>query len=128
MLKFKKYRVRRFVPSPVHVLDKFPHGERFVSPYGKNLSPCGKFNDSDAKHKQKSAILPVRELANDKLITLCWMIYGEKNLSPYGNLSGIRTGLGTKRRTLYFLNIEMKSKFLTFKILQRIIRKFPAIQ
>jgi hypothetical protein len=29
--------------------------------------------------------------------------------------------------TLYFLTIEMKSKFLKFKILQRIIRKFPAI-
>jgi hypothetical protein len=29
MLKFKKYRVRRFAPSPVRVLDKFPHGERF---------------------------------------------------------------------------------------------------
>jgi hypothetical protein len=36
------YRVCRFAPSPVRVLDKFPHGERFFSPYGKNLSPCGK--------------------------------------------------------------------------------------
>jgi hypothetical protein len=42
MLKFKKYRVRRFAPSPVLVLDKFPHGKRFFSPYGKNLSVCGK--------------------------------------------------------------------------------------
>jgi hypothetical protein len=42
MLKLKKYRVRRFASSPVLVLDKFPHGERFFSPYGKNLSPCGK--------------------------------------------------------------------------------------
>jgi hypothetical protein len=41
MLKFKKYRVCRFAPRPVHVLDKFPRGERFFSPYGKNLSPCG---------------------------------------------------------------------------------------
>jgi hypothetical protein len=65
MLKFEKYRVCRFAPSPVLVLDKFWHGERFFSPYGKNLSPCGKFNDIDAKHKQKSAILPVRELAKD---------------------------------------------------------------
>jgi hypothetical protein len=38
VLKFKKYRVRRFAPSPVSVLDKFPHGKRFFSPYGKNLS------------------------------------------------------------------------------------------
>jgi hypothetical protein len=45
MLKFKKYRVRRFARSPVLVLDKFPHGERFFSPYGKNLSPCGKSID-----------------------------------------------------------------------------------
>jgi hypothetical protein len=29
MLKFKKYRVRRFAPSPVRVLDKFPRCERF---------------------------------------------------------------------------------------------------
>jgi hypothetical protein len=42
MFTFKKYRVRRFAPSPVHVLDKLPHGERFFSPYGKNLSQCGK--------------------------------------------------------------------------------------
>jgi hypothetical protein len=42
MLKFKKYRVRRFAPSPVRVLDKFPDGERFFFPYCKNLSPCGK--------------------------------------------------------------------------------------
>jgi hypothetical protein len=27
-----------------------------------NLSPCGKFNAIDAKHKQKSAIHPVQEL------------------------------------------------------------------
>jgi hypothetical protein len=54
--------------------------------------------------------------------------YGEKNLSPCGNLSRASTGLGAKRRTLYFLTIKMKSKFLKFKILQRIIRKFPAIQ
>jgi hypothetical protein len=70
MIKFKKYRVRRFAPSPVRVLDKFPHGERFFSPYGKNLLPCGKFNDIDAKHKQKAAIFTMRELARDKLFTL----------------------------------------------------------
>jgi hypothetical protein len=47
MLLVKKYSVRRFAPSPVLVLDKFPLGERFFSPYGKNLSPCGKsFNQS----------------------------------------------------------------------------------
>jgi hypothetical protein len=42
MLQFEKYRLRRFAPSPVRFLDKFPHGERCFSPYGKNLSPCGK--------------------------------------------------------------------------------------
>jgi hypothetical protein len=51
-------------------MDKFPHGERFFSPYGKNLFLCGKFKDIDAKHKQKSAILPVREPAKDKLFIL----------------------------------------------------------
>jgi hypothetical protein len=75
ILKFKKYRVRRFAPSSVRVLDQFPHGERFFSPNGKNLSPCSKFNDIDAKHKQKSAISTVRELAKDKLFILCWLIY-----------------------------------------------------
>jgi hypothetical protein len=34
--------VRRFAPRPVRVVDKFPHGERFFSTYGKNLSPDGK--------------------------------------------------------------------------------------
>jgi hypothetical protein len=31
MFKFKKYRVHRFAPSPVLVLDKFPHGENKVA-------------------------------------------------------------------------------------------------
>jgi hypothetical protein len=31
ILMVKKYSVRRFAPSPVLVLDKFPHGERFSS-------------------------------------------------------------------------------------------------
>jgi hypothetical protein len=87
----KKYCVCHFAPCPVHVLDKFPHSERFFSLYSKNLSPCGKFNDIDAKHKQKSAILPVREPAQDKLFILYLedlhhgerlLPYGEKNLSP----------------------------------------------
>jgi hypothetical protein len=103
----KKYSVCHFVPSPARVLDKFPHGKRFFSPYGKYLSHCGKFNDIDAKHKQKSAILPVRELAKDKLFLLCledlphgerFLPCGGKNLSPCGNLSRTRTGLGAKRR------------------------------
>jgi hypothetical protein len=37
---------------------------------GKNLSPWGKFNDIDAKHKKKSAILPLREPAKDELFIL----------------------------------------------------------
>jgi hypothetical protein len=90
----KMYSVCRFIPSPVCVLDKFPHGEKFFWPYGKNLLPCGKFNDIDAKHK-KNAILHVRELAKDKLFILWledfphgerFLPYGEKNLSPYRNL------------------------------------------
>jgi hypothetical protein len=75
MLKFKKYRIRCFAPSPVRVLDQFPNGERFFSFYGKNLSPWGKFNDINAKHKQKSVIFTLRELAKDKLLILCWKIY-----------------------------------------------------
>jgi hypothetical protein len=39
MFKFKKYRVRRFAPSSsLSVLAKFPHGEKNLSPYGKNLT------------------------------------------------------------------------------------------
>jgi hypothetical protein len=86
--------------------------------------PCGKFNDIDAKHKQKSEILPMRELVKDKLFILCledlphgerFLPYGEKNLSPCGNLSRTLTGLGAKRRTLYFLNFNIKRE--NFKIL-----------
>jgi hypothetical protein len=87
MLKFKKYRVRCFAPSPVRVLDKFAHGDRVFSPYDKNLLPCGKFNDIDAKHKQKSVIFPMRELAKDRLLIL-WLEdlpHGERFL-PYGEL------------------------------------------
>jgi hypothetical protein len=78
----KKYCVCRFAPSPVRVLDKFPHGERFFSPYSKNLSQCSKFNDIDAKHKQKSAILPMRELVKDKLFILWFedLPHGERFL------------------------------------------------
>jgi hypothetical protein len=47
----------------------------FFSPCGKNLSPCGKFNDIYAKHKQKSAILAVWGTTYDKLFILCWRIY-----------------------------------------------------
>jgi hypothetical protein len=68
ILKFKKYRVSRFAPSTVRVLDQFPHGERFFLPYGKNNLPCGKFNDIDAKYKQKSEIFTVRELAKDQVL------------------------------------------------------------
>jgi hypothetical protein len=35
--------------------------------------------------------------------------YGEKNLSPWRNLSRTRTGRGAKRRTLYFLNFNIKN-------------------
>jgi hypothetical protein len=41
--------------------------------------------------------------------------YGEKNLSPLGNLSRTLTGLGAKRQTLYFFNFIIKDE--TFKIL-----------
>jgi hypothetical protein len=60
MLKFKKFIVCRFVHRREHVNDKLPCGERFFSPHGK-------FNDIDAKHKQKSAILPVQDTAYDNL-------------------------------------------------------------
>jgi hypothetical protein len=50
MLKLKKYRVRRLAPSQVRVLDKFPHGKRFFSPYGKNLSPCGKSSNQSVNN------------------------------------------------------------------------------
>jgi hypothetical protein len=43
----------------------------FFLPHGKNLSPHGKFNEIDAKHKQKSAILSVRYTAYDNLFIFC---------------------------------------------------------
>jgi hypothetical protein len=127
MLKLKKYRVCSFAPSPVCVPDKFPRGDRFFSPYGKNLLLCSKFNNIDAKHKQKSAVLPVRELAKDRLFIIWlevllhgerFLPYGEKNLSQCGNLSRTRTGLGAKRRTLYILNFKIFTKILKFKSLR----------
>jgi hypothetical protein len=111
LLMVKKYSMVFHAPFLARyvswTVDKFPHGERFFSLYGKNLSPCGKFYDIDAKHKQKSAILPVRELAKDKLFILCLgdLPHGERFLPfllPCGKLSRTRTGLGAKRRTLYF--------------------------
>jgi hypothetical protein len=91
ILVAKKYSVWRFAPNPVLVLDKFPYGERFFSLYGKNLSPCGKFNDINAKQKQKSAILPMRELAKDKLLEVggftalreIFIVRGEKYTVEY---------------------------------------------
>jgi hypothetical protein len=119
-----KYSVCRFAPRPVRVLDKFPHDERFFSPYGKNLSPCGKFNDINAKHKQKTAILPVREPAKDKLFILYsedlphgerFLPYVEKNLSPCGNLSRTRTGARSEAANPILLNFNIKNE--NFKIL-----------
>jgi hypothetical protein len=55
--------------------------------------------------------------------------HGERFL-PYRekNLSRTRTGWGEKRQAVFFLTIGMKSIFLKFKVLQRIIRKLPTIQ
>jgi hypothetical protein len=58
ILKFKKYRVCRFIHSPVRVIDKFPHGERFFSPCGKNLSEKG---DKKKKEEKKCTILVKKE-------------------------------------------------------------------
>jgi hypothetical protein len=55
-------------------------------------------------------------------------VRGEKSLAMRELVQDKYRAIGARRRTLYFLNIKMKSKFLKFKILQRIIRKFPAIQ
>jgi hypothetical protein len=72
MLKFKKYRVRRFAPSPVRVLDQFPHGERFFSPYGKIPPRAVNLMTSMQNIKQKFAIFTMQELVKDKLLILCW--------------------------------------------------------
>jgi hypothetical protein len=106
-------RIRRFAPSPVLVLDKFPHGERFFSPYGKNLSPCGKFNDIITKHKH--CFIFVYTLVGGFTARERFLPYGEKNFSPCGNLSRTSTRLGAKRRTLYVLNFNIKNE--CFKIL-----------
>jgi hypothetical protein len=90
---------------------------RDFSPHTVKISPCGKFNDIDAKHKQKSAILPVRELAKDRLFNVYtlvenlpqgerFLLHGDKNLSPCGNLSRTRTGLGANP-IQYILNFKI---------------------
>jgi hypothetical protein len=53
---------------------EFPQDERFFSPNGKNLLPCGKFNDIDAK-QTRICDFHHAELAKDKLFILCWKIY-----------------------------------------------------
>jgi hypothetical protein len=124
ILLVKKYSVCRFVPSSVRVLDKFLDADRFFSPYGKNLSPCGKsFNQSIYNLSLASsrtgriadfclcfASMPLNLPLGERFLP-----YGEKNLSLWGNLSRTRTGLGAKRRTLYFLNFYIKNE--NFKIL-----------
>jgi hypothetical protein len=59
----------------------------------------------------------------------------EKSLAVRELVRDTYQAIGAKRQTLYFLTIKIKSKFLklkfkikNFKILQQIIRKFPAIQ
>jgi hypothetical protein len=66
----------------------------------------------------------MREPAKDKLCILYsedlphgerFLPYGEKNLLLCGNLSRTRSGRGAKRRTLYFLNFDIKNEnFKTF--------------
>jgi hypothetical protein len=113
------YRVRRFTPSPVRVLNKFPHGERFFSPYGKNLSLCGKSSNQSINN------LSLASSRMGRMADFCFcfasialnlqhgerfLLYREKNLSMCGNLSRTRT-----KRTLYFLNFNIKNE--NFKIL-----------
>jgi hypothetical protein len=122
LLLVKKSSVCRFVPSPV--LDKFPHGERFFSPYDTNLSPCSKsFNQSinnlslASSHTWRFAdfCLCFASMSLNLPHGERFLPYGEKNLSPCRNLSRTRTGLGAKRRTLCFLNFYIKNE--NFKIL-----------
>jgi hypothetical protein len=91
ILLVKKYSVCRFVPIPVRVLDKFPHNERFFSPYGTYLLPCGKsFNQSINN-------LSLASSRTGRIADFClcfasmslnlphserFLQYGEKNLSP----------------------------------------------
>jgi hypothetical protein len=124
MLNFKKYRVCRFAPSPVSVLDKFPHCKIF--------SPC----TVKISHRAVNLMISMQNLNKNRRFSLCgnwlridglysgWRIYrmgrdflpyGEKNLSPCGNLSRTRTGLGAKQRTLYILKFNIKNE--NFKIL-----------
>jgi hypothetical protein len=109
----------------------------FSPPYGKNLSPCGKssnqrINNLSIASSRMGRIADFFKCFASMSLNLqhykIFLLYGEKNLSPCGNLSRTRTGLRTKWQTLYYLTIKMESKFLKFKILQQIIRKFPAIQ
>jgi hypothetical protein len=92
----------------------------------------------DAKHKRKSAILTVRELAYDNLLIFCWRIYRTVK-DFYRTVRKISHRAGTcppwhvpgyewSGETLYFLNFKLKSNIVKFKILQRMVRKFPGIQ
>jgi hypothetical protein len=81
--------------------------------------------------------LKVRKLAYDNLFIFYWRIYRIRweiltfrweNLSPYMHLSMTSNRLWMTRHILYFLNFKMKTKISKFKILQRMHRKFPAIQ
>jgi hypothetical protein len=48
----------------------------------------------------------------DYIIGERFLLYGEKNLSPCGNLSRTLTEQGTKRRNLYFLNFNIENENL----------------
>jgi hypothetical protein len=97
MLKFKKYMVRRFAPSPVSVLDKFPHGERFFSPYSKIFRRVVNLKKmTSMQNINKNLRFSPWGLAKDKLFILWledlphgerFLPYGEKNLLPCGNVS-----------------------------------------
>jgi hypothetical protein len=88
------YRVRRFAPSPARVLDKFPHGERFFSPYGKNLSPpCGKSSNQSIKNQNMS-----KNIKNENFKIL--------NPSP-DLLESLQINSGIVKTPFYFMRLSL---------------------
>jgi hypothetical protein len=102
MLKFKKYRVRRFASHPVRVLDKFPHGARFILsrfPHRENHGFLFMFCIDVIKFTARREIFTVR---------------GEKSLAVSELVQDV-PGEEPSGKQYTFLTIEMKSKFLKIK-------------
>jgi hypothetical protein len=60
----KKYRVPGFAHSPVRVIDKFPHDERFFSPYGNSPTEYKQFVINQLTHGEISRYKAEKRVAH----------------------------------------------------------------